>query len=82
MYFYFYKIDTVKKSMAENKVKQLVEVITSNDGWISGSYVREVLVRNADDYVMKDLDVLIPLDNHKHLIREIRKNFGSTLQIK
>ena len=46
----------------------ILQDIISFDGWLSGSYVRDVLIRKDPTYFIKDIDVLIPFNIHQDLV--------------
>jgi len=57
-------------------ISDLISDITSQDGWICGSYVRDVMIRRDPSYELKDLDVLIPFDMHKFLVEFLENKYG------
>ena len=54
----------------------LLQDIVACEGWIAGSYVRDVLVRQDPNYVIRDLDVLIPFELHKKLVTTLMKKYN------
>ena len=55
--------------------------ITNYKGWLSGSYVRDVLIRKDPTYVIRDIDVLIPFALHKMLVRVLGRKYNLTKEV-
>lgn len=47
----------------------ILQDIISSGAWLSGSYVRDVLIRKDPRYFIKDIDILIPFDMHEELVK-------------
>lgn len=62
-------------------ISQLIYDITWWHGWISGSYVRDVLIRKDPNYVLRDLDVLIPFHLHKMLIKILTDKYNFVQEV-
>ena len=58
-----------------SELSQIQQDIVSYQGWISGSYVRDVFVRQDPTYVIRDIDVLIPFALHKMLVGVLTRKY-------
>ncbi|AVL94494.1 hypothetical protein ma108 [Moumouvirus australiensis] len=63
------------------KLDPIFKIIFENRGMLSGSFVRDCIIREQEINPDKDIDVLVPFDQVIHLKDDLVKYFGAEIHV-